>query len=171
MTTKFISIYRIWILLALAFFLWATFTFVRPWTSYIGAMQNGVSSITYRLEGSYVVTSVHHTRTVQNEIEVADYTGHTPIVKKWSSVELYILTGFAITTTILVLLFSIRLFRIYSRRNVIGFSVCSVVWYVIIAVGSREILPLLAIGWLLCAALTIVFTFIVYKRQSGSVTP
>lgn len=171
MTTKLISVYRIWILLALAFFLWGTFTFVRPWTSYISAMQHGVSSITYKLEGNYVVTSAHHTRSVQTEIEVADYTGHTPIVKKWSSVELYILTGLAIIVSILVLVFSIGLFRIYSRRNVIGFSVCSVVWYVIVAVGNREILPLLAIGWLLCAALTVLFTLIAYRRQSGSVTP
>lgn len=171
MATKLSSLHRIWILLALVILFWTTFTFLRPWISYIRAMQDGVSSITYRLEGSYVVTSFNHTRIAQTEIVLADYTGNTPVIKKWSSAELYVLIGIGIIASILVIFFSIGLSQHYSKRNVIAFAASSIVWYITMAVGKREVWPLLAIGWLLCAALTVLFTFFVYKRASASATP
>lgn len=164
-------LYRIWIILSLAFFTWATFTLVRPWTSYISAMQNGVSNITYKRTGSYIVSSFKHTRSVQTEIEVADYTGNTPIIKKWSASELYVLTGLGICASILVLLFSAGLFRHYSKKSIVGLAGSSIGWYIVVTIGNREIFLLPPIIWLLCMAITTLFAVITHKRRVISVAP
>jgi hypothetical protein len=162
MATK---LYRVWMILVLVLFLWTTFMFIRPWTTYIVAIQNRVSSITF-MPGA---TRIEHTQIAQSELTVTYVTDSTRIAKKWSASELQIHIALGALVSLLVVFFSIGLLRQYSNRNIVGFVLSAVGWYIIIAIGYNTLLPPVgqpfAIGWLLCAIITVVFTFVGHKKQ------